>query len=193
VVVEDGLDALLPFAALSNQGVAQPDLGAQIEQVVGRDPRLGQPADHQQLAQVAGVGAVGLGALLVAPACRRLGRLGEMHLRADRPQLLDDEPPAGRGFQRRLEPLAGERGEEPTNVHAVSRRDAGPLDLAGLGVDPLGRDLRTVLIESYYDRHHGASSSSTVSYLRASCAPELRRSQLRRVTTRHMPSLREEE
>jgi hypothetical protein len=33
-----------------------------------------------------------------------------------------------------------------------------------------------VLIESLYDCHYGASSSSTVNYLRASCAPELRRS-----------------
>jgi hypothetical protein len=39
--------------------------GAQLEQVLGRDPRLRQPADHQQLAQMARVGAIALGALLV--------------------------------------------------------------------------------------------------------------------------------
>ena len=191
VVIEDGLDALLPLAALSDEGVAQADLGAQIEQVVGRNPRLGQPADHHQLAQVAGVGAVGLGALLGAAPRGRFGRLGAVHLRPDRAQLLDDEAPPGRGLQRRLESPAGELGQEPADVGALGGRDTGPTDLAGLGVDPLGRDLRTVLIESHYDRHHGASSSSTVHYLRASCALELRRSHYAGTTTRHMPSLRE--
>ena len=41
VVIEHGLHALLPLAALIDQGVAQPDAGAQVEQVRGRDPRLG--------------------------------------------------------------------------------------------------------------------------------------------------------
>jgi hypothetical protein len=65
VVVEHRLDALLALAALIDQRVAQAHPGAQVEQMVGRDPGLGQPADHQQLAQVPSVGAVGLGALLV--------------------------------------------------------------------------------------------------------------------------------
>ena len=38
VVVERRLDALLPLAALIDQRVTQPDPGAQIEQMVGRDP-----------------------------------------------------------------------------------------------------------------------------------------------------------
>jgi hypothetical protein len=58
VVIERRLNALLPLAALIAKRVAQPDPCAQIEQVVGRDPRLGQPRDHHQLAQVPGVRAI---------------------------------------------------------------------------------------------------------------------------------------
>ncbi len=67
MVIEHRLDALLPLAALIDQRVAQPDPGAQIEQVIGRNPRLGQAPDHHQLAQMPRVAAVGLGALLVPP------------------------------------------------------------------------------------------------------------------------------
>jgi hypothetical protein len=49
VVIEHRLDALLPLAALRNQRMAQPHAGAQIEDVLGRDPRLRQPPDHHQL------------------------------------------------------------------------------------------------------------------------------------------------
>jgi hypothetical protein len=146
------------------------------QQVVGRDPRLRQPVDHQQLAQVPCVGAVGLGALLGAAACRGLGRLGQMHLGADRTQLLDDEPPAGRRLKRDLQPPTGEPRQERADLVTVGRRDARPADLAAVGVQPVGGDLRPMLIESHYDRHYGASSSSTVDDLRASCAPELGRS-----------------
>jgi hypothetical protein len=37
-VIEHRLDALLPLAALIDQRVTQPDPGAQIEHMVGRDP-----------------------------------------------------------------------------------------------------------------------------------------------------------
>src|SRR5438046_4696470 len=149
--------------------MAQPDLGAQIEQVVGRDPRLGQPADHQ-LTQMPGVGAIGLGALLRPAAGRGLGRLGEVDVGADRAQLLDDELPTGRRLQRHLELLAGEPGQTTPDLLAIRGSDTRPADLAAVGVQPVGRDLRTMLIESHYDRHYGASSSSTENYLRASCA-----------------------
>jgi hypothetical protein len=103
-----------------------------------------------------------------------------MDLRAHRMQLLNNEAPARRRLQRHLERLAGKALDEPAHVAAQRGRDPRPAELAGVGVDPLGRDLGTVLIESHYDRHHGASSTSTVHYLRASCAPELRRSHMRR-------------
>jgi hypothetical protein len=66
MVVEHGLDALLPLATLVDERVAQAHAGAEIEQVPRRDPRLRQPSDHQQLPQVPRVGAIGLGALLAA-------------------------------------------------------------------------------------------------------------------------------
>jgi hypothetical protein len=96
VVVEHRLDPLLPLPALLRKGVTQPHPCAEIEDVLGRDPRLRQSADHQQLAQMPGVRSVALGALLGSPPGRRLGRLGEMHPGAHPPQLLDHEPPARR-------------------------------------------------------------------------------------------------
>ena len=59
VVIQRRLDPLLPLATLLRQLVAQPHLRARIEDVLGRDPRFRQPVDHQQLAQMLGVGAVG--------------------------------------------------------------------------------------------------------------------------------------
>jgi hypothetical protein len=50
VVIEDRLHPLLPLAAGVDERVPQPDACAQIKQMRGRDPRLRQPVDHQQLA-----------------------------------------------------------------------------------------------------------------------------------------------
>jgi hypothetical protein len=145
---------------------------AQIEQVLGRDPRFGQPADHQQLAQVARVGAIALGALLGPTTRGRLGRLGQMHPRADRPELLHDEPPARRGLQRDLELPAAETLGEPPHAGAMRRRHALARHLAGLGIDPLGGDLRSMLIESHYDRHTGPPQAPRFERLRGR-APRL--------------------
>src|SRR3954452_461118 len=160
----------------------------------GWDPRLGQPADHQQLAQVPGVRAVALGALFGPPPGRGLGGLGEMHPRADPPQLLDHEPPARRGLQRHLKLLVAKAAEKPTYVRAMSRREPRPRDLAGRRIDPLGSDLRSMLIQSHHDRHHSLLG------LQASAAQ--RRARAHEVPTRkpgwpriaagpplHMPSL----
>jgi hypothetical protein len=38
VVIEHGLDPVLPLTALMRQGVTQADLSAEIQQVIGRDP-----------------------------------------------------------------------------------------------------------------------------------------------------------
>jgi len=160
------LDPLLPLRALFGEGVAQPHPRAEIEDVGGRDPRLRQPADHQQLAQVPGVGAVALGALLGSPPGRGLRRLGEMHTGAHPPQLLDHEPPARRRLQRRLKLLVAEAAKEPTHVRAMRRRDPRPRDLAGRRVDPLGGDLRSMLIKSHYDRHQGPPQAPRFARLR---------------------------
>jgi hypothetical protein len=98
VVIEDRLDALLPLTTLMGQRVAQPDLRAEIQQVIRRDPRLRQPIDHQQLPNVPGVRTIALRALLIPATGGGLRRLGQVHNRADRRQLIGDEPPAGRRF-----------------------------------------------------------------------------------------------
>ena len=116
VVIQHRLDALLPLAALMRQRVTQPDLSAEIEQMIGRDPGLRQPSDRQQLANVPRVSAIALSALLVPSTSGGLGRLGQMHHRADLPQLIGDKPPAGRRLQRDLELLAAEPLTEPPDA-----------------------------------------------------------------------------
>ncbi len=101
------------------------------------------------------VGAVALGALLGPAARRRLRRLAEMHARPDRFELLGDKPPAGRRLQRHLQVAPAKRRRKAADTVAVSRRDALALDLAGIGVQPLGGDLRSVLVKSHYDRQQG--------------------------------------
>jgi hypothetical protein len=118
MVREHGLDALLPLAALVDERVTQTHAGAEIKHVLGRNPRLRQPSDHQQLPHVAGVGAIGLGPLLAAAQGACLGGLGEANVGADRPQFFHDESPAGCRLQRDLEVLAGKR---PTNRRTRSR------------------------------------------------------------------------
>ena len=155
MVIENGLDALLPLAALVDERVTQTHAGAQIKQVPWRDPGLRQPSDHQQLPQVAGVGAIVLGALLVPSPSGRLGRLGQVHHGAHPTQLLDHEPPARRRLQRDLELLVAEALEEPADPGAIRRRHTRARGLPGRRVDPVGGDLRSMLIESHYDRHRG--------------------------------------
>jgi hypothetical protein len=129
VVIERRLDALLPLAALIDERVAQPDTGAQLEQVLGRDPGLRQPPDHHQLAQVPGVGAVALGALLGPAPRSSLRRFGETDLRPDRLELLDDEAPARRRFQRDVELFAAKRRTPSRSAGAMRFREISPVSL----------------------------------------------------------------
>jgi hypothetical protein len=78
-----------------------------------------------------------------------------MHPRPDPAQLLNNEPPTRRRLERNLELLTGEPAEKPPHTVPVSRHDNCPADLAGDHVDPPRRDLRSVLIQSHYDRHTG--------------------------------------
>jgi len=94
-----------------------------------------------------------LARFLAALQRARFGRLGQMRLGADRAQLLDHEPPPGRGLQRHLEPLTGKPRQEAPNAGTVGRRHPRARDLAGLGVQPLRGDLRAVLIQPHHDRH----------------------------------------
>jgi hypothetical protein len=77
-------------------------------------------------------------------------------------ELLDDEAPAGRRLERDLDFVIGEASSELPHAVAVGGRDPRARHLACLGVEPLRGDLRSVLVKSHYDRHSGASSSSTV-------------------------------
>ena len=61
MVEQDRVDALLPAGPLADQPAAQPDLGASVGDVRRWRPGLRQGAATQQLAQVAGIGAVSLG------------------------------------------------------------------------------------------------------------------------------------
>jgi hypothetical protein len=96
----------------------------------------------------------------------------EMHPRADALELLDDEPPAGRRLQRDLELLADEALQEPADPRAVGRRHASPGYLSRLGIQPLGRDLRSVLVSAHYDRHSGPPQAPRFERLRGP-APRL--------------------
>jgi hypothetical protein len=95
VVEQDRVDALVPAGALADQGPAQPDLGTRVGDVRRWHPRLGQGAGAQELAQVAGVGAVGLGPPLGAAQRPGVGRLGQVGAAPGTLQFLGDEPPAG--------------------------------------------------------------------------------------------------
>jgi hypothetical protein len=78
-----------------------------------RIPRAARPS-------AARADAVALGALLGPSPRSGLGLLGQMHLRADRFELLDDELPARRRLQRHLQVPAG----KAPNAGAVGGRDA---------------------------------------------------------------------
>jgi hypothetical protein len=79
-----------------------------------------------------------------------------MHHRAYDAQLLGKEPPAGRGLERHLQPLAGEPCQEATHPGAVRWPHPRTADLARLNIDLLGSDLRSVLINTHHDRHQRA-------------------------------------
>ena len=177
VVIQRRLDPLLPLAALLRQRVPQPHPRAQIQDVLGRDPRLRQPLEHQQLPQMPSIRAITLRALLRPPQARGLRRLGQMYLRADPAQLLDHEPPASRRLQRHLEIPATEPRQELPHRSAVRRHDARALHLAGLRVDPLAGDLSSMLVKSHYDAHQGPPQAPRFPQpARTRSALELRRS-----------------
>ena len=163
MVVEHRLDPLLPLAPLVRKRVPRTDPRAQIEDVLGRDPRLRQPrssAAHADASRPRGRSS----RASCCPCSARLRRLGQMHLRADAAQLLDHEPPAGRRLQRHLELLAGETLNEPAHASAISRRDPAT-GLAGRWYRSTQRDLRPMLIQAHHDRHAVAPLTSPPSRL----------------------------
>ncbi|MFI5027757.1 MAG: hypothetical protein ACHQCF_02090 [Solirubrobacterales bacterium] len=111
---------------------------------------------------MAGIGAIALGARLGAAPRRGLGWLGQAHLGAYPAQLLDHKAPARRRLQGDFQLMVGESIEKAAHPGPVCGGDARSRQLPGVGVDPIGADLRSVLVKSHDDRHFGASSSSTV-------------------------------
>ncbi|MCA1689418.1 MAG: hypothetical protein LC720_02945 [Actinobacteria bacterium] len=128
VVKHHGVDALQPLLALINQRLSQPDLRPQIKNVPRRDPRLGQPALHQQLAQPR-VEAVVLRPTLAVLAIARRDRLRQAHLDAGAGAFLSHKT-ASRSSPRPLRRPPGARSGRGTP--AWSRGSPGGSDLAGL-------------------------------------------------------------
>ena len=154
MVEQHGVDALQPLGALIHQRLAQPHPGAQVKDTRRRNPRLGHPPLDQQLAQQPRVQAVGPRSPLRAAARARVGRLSEMHLRADRLELFDDEPPARHRLHGRDQIAAGKALQEPTERRAIRRPHLAGHDLAALNIERVERDLRAMHIETHIDRHH---------------------------------------
>ena len=102
---------------------------------------------------MAGVRAIGLRPPLVPAPRSRFRRLGQMHHRADRAQLLDEKPPASGRLERDLQLLASEPLQEPAHPDPVRRSDPRATDLAAGQIDPLSGDLRPMLVNTHHYRH----------------------------------------
>jgi hypothetical protein len=140
VVIEHGLDPLLPLRVLLDQCVPQPHLRAQIENVIGRNPRLRQPPGQQQLAVMAGVRAIGLRAPL-GPAPRRGFRgLGQML----------SAPTARSSSTRNRQPVVASSATSSSWPANRSRNRRTPTRSAGLTrvrlISPLPRSIHSAVI-----------------------------------------------
>jgi hypothetical protein len=147
VVEEHGVDALQPLRPLIDERLAKPHLGAQLEDVLGWDPRARKPPLEQQIAQVPRVALVGLGAPLRSAPRARLRRLGQNDGRAGALQLFHYEPPAGRGLDRRLHLLALPALQEAPQTLAVGGRNASRRHLARGAVERVEGELAPVHVE----------------------------------------------
>ena len=88
--------------------------------VLGRDPRLGEPAVGQQLAQPARVLAIGLRATLATPQRTRLHRLGQMRHRTGADQRVTDEQPPRAGLDRDIDPRPAKRSAQRATAAGVA-------------------------------------------------------------------------
>ncbi len=153
VVKQHGVDALQPLGALADDGLAQPHLDAQIEDMRRRDPRLWQAVVHQQLAQQARVEFVRLRAPLAVLTHPCLGGLGELDVDAGQRALLSDKPPP----RHRLDGDDGRRArvarkERPDGL-TVGRTDAAALRLTSRSVQRVVGDLSAMQVEPDEGRH----------------------------------------
>jgi len=183
MVEQDRVDALVPAGVPADQRTAQPDLGARVGDVGWWHPRLGQRAGAQQLPQVAGVGAVGLGAPLGAAQRPGVGRLGQVRAEPGALQLLGDQPPAGGGLQGEPGLLAGEPSKPAAQLQAGGRAELPAAGLAGVGVDPVVGDLAAVDVEASYDGHRDLLWLPQCDLMRPACRTERRGSRSHAIYT----------
>ena len=168
VLEQLGVDPLDPYPSLIDERLVEPHPFAPLQHVRRRDPRLGQIAGLQQLAQHPGVGTVGLGVPLAAPRRLRVGRLRQVCLEAGGDDLLDHVPPPGAALHRHRHRLpAGATGDVATQPTPeplpVGLPHPAPPHLARLRLHGVERDLLTMQIQATYHAHRGPpwpSSSS---------------------------------
>src|SRR5204863_2262002 len=150
-----GVDALDPAGALVDERLVETNLDAGFQDVGGRDPRLRDGPGAQELAQVAGVELVGFGPLLRAPQRGRVGGLGQVGLDPGGLKFLDHEPPPGAALDCERGRLTVELLKPLTELDSRRRADLAAVNLAGLGLHVVERDLLSVHVEPTYDRHSG--------------------------------------
>jgi hypothetical protein len=141
--------------------------------VLGRDLGLRQPALEQQVTQVVEVEAVGLGVRLRPRSARVSAGSARRAAAPAAWSSLDDEAPASRGLKCRLRGLGVKAVEETPEALPVRRANPPVVNLAGLGVERVKRDLLGVDVEPNYDRRRGAPSSSVFHTNAAMTALEL--------------------
>jgi hypothetical protein len=129
-VIEHRVHPLLPLRALMHERSPAPHPGTEIEQMRGRNPRLREPTDQQQLPQMPGVRPAGLRAMLLALQATGLRRLSEMRLSADPLQLLNEEPPARRRLQRDLKLRARNLRTAIRSAGEILAREISPVSVS---------------------------------------------------------------
>jgi hypothetical protein len=154
LVEEDRVDALDPGGVLAAQVVIQLQQRPAFQDVSGRDPAFREPVLGRQLAQVPGVGLVGLGVPLTAAGEGGIGRLGQVHADPGRGQLLGHVPPPGAPLRRERHVVtAGEPRQPGAQVLPVGRGDLPARHLPGHRIEIVEGQLLPVDIQPAYDRH----------------------------------------
>ena len=175
-MAEEHLDPLLPFAALVDQRGGNRTVRAD-RACLGRDPTpaAGRPSTARADAwrrHGRSWGASFIPAERRSPPARRDAR-GRRPLAAPGPRTASPSSPPTPPRAAAAEPA-----QEPPHTRAVRGPHPRPADLARLGVDPLGRDLRPMFIKSHHDRHRARlpsqvnpASSSTRALTRTASSP----------------------
>jgi hypothetical protein len=173
LVEELRLQPLQPGRALIDQRLPQTHACAQLDDVRGRDPGLGQLTCEQQPQLQLAVTVVGLRALLAtAPRCR-FGRIGETSDVPGTLELLDHEPPTGRPLEHKLALDSRELLQPFAQRPARGRTDPAAPALPAHQVERLESDLPAVHIQRAYDLHRDLLELQVLNDPRA--LPRLRR------------------